>query len=792
MAIPVLSSYKSVNFPFPSRDIDPKKKDKTYCLGWSKALYALWCSGKTAWTYDSQLEFTTLRAYARGEQDIDQYKAWLLDNSSSDSSTVYDSFDDMPISKVGKREGWLNILWENLSPAPMIKDSIHGMFDKADYDLFVDTIDADSRRLAEEQKFIKFIEAQNIEWQNKIKAEMGIPIDENVPLPKSKEELDMFEAQDGFKLNVARAMQKVLRHSFNISEWDTVILKKLIDDFADLGYGATEDYFDAEDNKWKTGYLDPAMLMIQFSQERDYQDAEYAGYFQYMAISNLRNKLPDLKEEDWLKLASTVWGKYHNPNGVWDAQKMSKLDPVHGTYKYDDFKVPILHFWWIDTDIQRKLYYTSFRGRNSIIDLDFDSVVKPLTEANKKAGAKQEEKRIFVRQPYEAYWVVDTDYVFDYGPIKMASRNGLSKPQLPVHVEQLSGPSLIKRIKPILDQMTQTYLRYQNSLAMMVESGVAINTSMLGNVAMGGGKLKPWEVLQLGRQTGFWLYSYSASTGLYSGGAATPVTPIKGGMGERVRETMETFEMLFRQLELMTGINPVSLGASPDPNAPVGTTQAALQATLNVLKPIMDACYEIKKGTGECLMRRIQTGIRNSEKIREAYVGIISSSDMESLRIMESEGVQYGLSLKAKPDMKQKMRFEKWIDIALQNTREQRPGIDLNDAIYFMSQLENGADLLDLEKQLEYAIEKNKQEAQAQVERNMQVQGQVNAQNEQMKMQGELAKIKAEAEAKIAEESLRGQIKMGQTKLEGNLALLEAVRQGMEAEQGLNVNTAGR
>ena len=173
-------------------------------------------------------------------------------------------------------------------------------------------------------------------------------------------------------------------------------------------------------------------------------------------------------------------------------------------------------------------------------------------------------------------------------------------------------------------------------------------------------------------------------------------------------------------------------------------------------------------------------------------MGVISPSDMEALRLIEAEGVQYGLSLKAKPDMKQKMRFENWINIALHNTREQRPGIDLNDAIWFMSQLENGADLMELEKQLEYAIEKNKQEAQAQAEKNMQIQGQVNAQNEQVKAQAEQARIQAEAEAKINEEIVRGKVKANQTKLEGNLALLEATRLAMEAEQGITVNQGGR
>ncbi len=786
---PVSNNYSSAEWSFPSRDIDPKKKTGDYCRAWAQGIYSLWCRNKTAWTLDTQNEFAELRLYSRGEQDVEQYKKWITGEATTDSNGSVTLFDDTPLSKVAKREGWMNVLWENISPAPMILSAIHGMFDKADYDLYVDTIDADSRKLAEEIKYTKLIEAQNIEWQNTIKTAMGIPIDEQIVYPKSKEELDMFEAQDGFKLNVARAMQKILRHSFNISEWDTVTFKKCLDDLICLEYAATEDYFDSEDSKWKCRYLDPARLVIQFSNEYDYSDSEYAGYFAFITISNLRSKLPDVPEEELMKLAGTASGLYGNPAGNW-SDRYSKLDPTTSTFRYDGFKVPVLHAWWIDTDVSKKLYYKSFRGRESILPLGWDSEVKPLTQEKIKAGTKQEVREIAKRQPYECFWVVDTDYVYDFGPIKMASRERLSKPQLPVHVEQLLQPSLVKRMKPIIDQITQAYLRHQNSLAMMVEHGVAINTSMLSNVTLGGGILKPDEVVRLGKETGMWLYTYPQ--GIYQGGAGTPITQIKGGMGERVRETVETMDMLFKMLEKITGINPVSMGSSPDPNAPVGTTQAALQATTNVLKPLMDACYELKKSTGECMMRRIQVGIKNSEKIREAYVGVISPSDMEALRLIEAEGVQYGLSLKAKPDMKQKMRFENWINIALQNTREQRPGIDLNDAIWFMSQLENGADLLDLEKQLEYAIEKNKQEAQQQAEKNMQVQGQVNAQNEQLKAQAEQARIQAESQGKISEEIVRGKVKANQTKLEGNIKLLEDARLAMEQESGLIPVNTGR
>jgi len=53
--------------------------------------------------------------------------------------------------------------------------------------------------------------------------------------------------------------------------------------------------------------------------------------------------------------------------------------------------------------------------------------------------------------------------------------------------------------------------------------------------------------------------------------------------------------MWMKEIEQVTGINPVALGVSPDPNAPVSTTQSALQATANVVKPIADACFEVKR-----------------------------------------------------------------------------------------------------------------------------------------------------------------------------------------------------
>jgi hypothetical protein len=780
--IPIVEDYKNKEIGFPDRSIDPKKKKAEYCRRFNEAIYSLYCRNRTAFSSATYSEFDELRSYSNGTQSTDKYKGWLSSDTESVDSTVATAWDDLPLTRESKRSGWYNLLWDNISPAPKILNSIHGMFDKIDFNLYVDTIDNNSKKLAEDQAFLKLFEAQNAEWQNEYKKNAGIPVDEDVTFPKSIEEFNMYKAKGGYKLNVAIAMQKLLRHSFDISKWDTVVRKKVIDDLVCLGYGATRDYYDAEDRKWKCKWIDPARTVIQFSNEYDYHDSEYAGYFTFWTISNLRNKLPDVTETQWKKLGHDCYGSYGNPGDHWDA-RYSELDPDTGVYGYDGFKVPVFESEWIDTDTDKKLYYTSFRGRKSIIDLGYDTEVKPISEEQTKAGATQVVKNIFIRQPYQCSWVIGTDYCFDWGPVDMASRKGYSKPQLTFHVEQLLQPSIIKRLKPILDQIVLTWLRHQNSMAMMIERGYAVNMTMLGNVMLGGKKMDTAEVIKLWRQTGVLPYAYSAGTGLYTGGAALPITPIEGGMGARIEETAKGLEILFKLVEEIVGINPMTLGSSPDPNAPVGTTEAAMQATANVLKPIMDACIEVKQNTGEAMMRRVQVGIRNSEEIREGYAGIISDADMEALRLMEKESVQYGLTLKAKPDSQMKAKFAEYIALALQNAREQRPGIEIPDAIFFNERIEQGADIMELEQELRYTIEKNKKEAQQNQMAVINQQGQVNQQAEQQKQQGAMALQQQDREGSMKEEELRGMVKAMLMQKENNMGLLRQAYADMITEQ---------
>jgi hypothetical protein len=316
---------------------------------------------------------------------------------------------------------------------------------------------------------------------------------------------------------------------------------------------------------------------------------------------------------------------------------------------------------------------------------------------------------------------------------------------------------------------------------------------MLASVTFGGKILKTKEVLEIWQKTGRLLYSYANTpTQLYSGGAATPITPMEGGLGARVEETMKALEMQFWELEKITGITMANLGMQPLPQTGKDTGKDTLIQTPSVLQIVINAVMEVKRSVAISLLRRTQIGLRNDEKIREAYAGVVGKTDIDALVMMEGEGVQYGIDLRPRPDQAQRATFRQWIQVALQNTREQRPGIDLNDAIYFESKLNNGADLNELEKELEYAIEKNKQESQQNSQMMIQQQAQANAQAEQMKAQGQMAIDSNVAEGKAKEEALRGNIKDSLLTKEYNMKFLEQLKAAADAENGIVPQNTGR
>ena len=79
-------------------------KDAVYHKRWAEAIYSIYLSSKAAWGVSEHSQMAISRSYALGEQDVDKYKKFLLDEEQGDQDSSL-SIDDMPIARVAKREG---------------------------------------------------------------------------------------------------------------------------------------------------------------------------------------------------------------------------------------------------------------------------------------------------------------------------------------------------------------------------------------------------------------------------------------------------------------------------------------------------------------------------------------------------------------------------------------------------------------------------------------------------------------------------------------------------------------
>jgi len=241
-------------------------------------------------------------------------------------------------------------------------------------------------------------------------------------------------------------------------------------------------------------------------------------------------------------------------------------------------------------------------------------------------------------------------------------------------------------------------------------------------------------VLKMWKQTGI-LPFMASRYGNYAGGAVTPVTPLPNNLLVGLQGIQADFNMIFQLLSEVTGINPVALGQSPNPEAPVSTTEAALQATTNVIKPIITAMRELKENIAVSLMSMIQTGIKADSGIAKSYELIVGPSGLEYIKKAEKSSVMYGIKMEAKPDQLFKQSMSKYIQIALQNGRDGKAGVDLPEAMLLEERLLRGEDITQLRQDLAFFLARSKKQQEQKERENIQLQNQGLQQLEAMKGQ---------------------------------------------------------
>lgn len=603
---------KSVNYGFPRHDISPTKKNKAWHLQYSKAFHKEYNNsvGKLMrWMSD---EYAEWRLYAAGKQDPDQYKERLGTKK-----------------RKGKNDRtWRNLDWSILPIFPRFLTVIKERLLKQHREIMLQAIDQTSiskerKRKAEMLDFIA-----NRDFYEEASRATGVPLkspfEPGEPIPENSSEVDI-HVQMYPKNKYIMYMKDQIELAFEYNNWKQKE-EDIMDDLLKIGLSGTRVWLDIN-GAIKISRVIGDKMISNVIQEKDFSDQIRIGYYEQVTISQLRSQVKKgtFSEEDYCVIANSAQRgtKYDIIN---NAQYME----LHNCYPYDHERITILREEWFSADDLAYVVTKNNKGNTTIQKRDNPGWLGEKTDQEYKEFyklTKNEEREIIrdgINRTYECSWIVDTDFVFNYGPVTNMIRNvGTLKDvesSFSMYAMDVSGDSLVRQCMPILDNIQINWLQYQHHLAKSKPNGLAIEKRALGAVDLGNGhKLSSGQVLQMYAETGSYIY-----TGTDANGRPYPYKPIEellGGISPAAQGHLNFILQDIDMLRAILGLNEQTDASTPNPEIGKGVSEMANLNTNNALGTIYHAFLSIYERTAKKICMLVPEAAKIPNKGRLEALG---------------------------------------------------------------------------------------------------------------------------------------------------------------------------
>lgn len=769
--------------------IDAKEKNTPeYCASICKASFSALMRNRHCLSSESYSYIETLRSYLHGNQD-EMYYINLLkktEPSGSSSSVTTTTGQNLQGSRESQMKGFEHLSTQIVSSMNPIRQAIQGQF--ADYDeyAFVNTIDQESGEMEEKAVAEAYADITLKPFSDELEG-MGVPVsnEPEFPLDTALEELEIYREMGGFKAKWAEGLEQLMFYTQKQSDWDQTLKTRFIDDYLALNFLMAREVYDNDGNIIKWEYVDPANATIQYSDEKNFNDSEYAGYFTLEKISVLVKKGFD---SDKLRMYSKQYmGLFDNPtfksSTAW-SNYPTKMD----NDRIMDFRIPVYHYYWIETDVKRRIKIKHSYGEKNI-NVGLDDEVKPLSKNQLDKGVSQEEMRTNIRRTYKCSWVVDSDMVYDFGICENQARKSKKSPQLPIKAykgvmtsKNVMFGSIVEDVIPFLDRQQIIWLKYQDALAKAHPGGYMINMRLLQNLEVGSKNIDPLEAFEMFWKYGRGVYMDTSLDGKYEGGAVLPINQIPGNYGELLAVLSQEAEYIKAQIRDYTGIDAASVGSRGDSNT---ATEAALinQGTSNILRPMTEAIFQIKRDLTNYSAKSVQLLCRNDKVTRETYTNIVGKDVIDMLVKLERNGVDYGMYFEPKPNSEEIQSIIEAANMAMSTGRDGDSQIDLGQWMYIKERIMNGGNIKKLRRDIAFMIRKKEERDQQMVLEREKVQAQEQAKIAQVTADASKQMEMNKAQAEIIKQDKITKDQLLIDKNNSDLRIKEmAIEKRMEAE----------
>jgi hypothetical protein len=697
-------------YDFPSHLISPKEKGKEWILQYAKAAWSSWNNDNPREIFfNARYRYEVYKQYAMGNQSINKYKPLMgIDEES--------------------RETWLNIDWSVIPIVPKFRRIALGKLSKIDYNLVATPIDSLANEETEDffaktkAKIMMREQAKNID-----PSLLDVPALQLEPQEaKDMEELEM-QMNYTFKHQMSIEAEQAIKLVLEQNEVDKMRedIKECLFDYGVAGY---KEFIDSN-GAIKVRTINPRNIVINHCKKKDFSDASYIGEVIEMTISDLRQMAGNqFTQEEYEEIAKNVLGKYGNPK-EWP----STLSIYNKGY--DRFRIRVLDIEFFSVNEMVYEQRIDRRGNPIYARAGYE-------EKNKR---KDKFERVAYKVAYKGRWIVDTNYIFDYGLCTNMKRakSSLMDTKLSYHLYapefwDMRAVGMMEQIIPIADAIQIAWYRLQNAINQSRPKGIMIEMGALDDIPLGAGgkKLTPMKVLDLYNKTGTLVYRK-----LDAQGRATnykPIEELENGMGRDVMNYWQLIQNHIQMLRDITGMNEMTDGSTPDPRTLTTVAKLAYEGTNNALYNIVSADKKLLESLANDIILRIQDVAESGEV--KGYVKSLGANTMKFFKVSQNVALyEFGIFLDDKPTDDQRAML-------MQQVQSGQAGgmLDIEDAII----IQNTDNLKVAQQLLAYKVKKRKEELEASAMRQQQMNAQVQQQSAAMAEQAKQQTIQVETQSK--------------------------------------------
>lgn len=639
---------------FPSHFLSPKKKNTPeYAYQWLTNMHASDKLGVSSYKLfkGRATEISELRAFARGDQSIEQYKPILGVRGKTRKNPNPNSYKVLD--------------WSILDVASKFVNLLVGRLIAQDNSVGVSSIDKralDERR----QKKISLQEyVVNKPFLDSVSKQTGIafetPVQEDVvPVPESLGDVDI-HMEMFYKEEYCLVLQDFLK-LLNEQDDYNEILKDLATDLVEIGIAATKTYTVGRRIRRRNCQIE--RMIAGHSVKSNFEDCPWMGEYWDLTIGELKELAgAQFTEKEYKLIAEQVGNKNF---GSFDSTENTDFYNKNYCYPWDSTKVTVLDGTWTSPDEMVYQVKRNAAGNVEMYEKDYDwwrnLRAKGVTE---ESFNRANENQVII-QPlnnwYEGMWIVNTKFVFNHGKAKnmLKDETTLGKAIGPFCIYR-TKKSVIETIKSILNNIQINWLQYQHHAAKSRPAGLDIEFTALQDISLegaGGKKLTPKQALEIYFDTGILLWRRRDAAGNLSN--FRPINELNNGLSQAA---MQHFTNVVNNIDLLRGmIGENELTDASTPNSEMGKHVANLATGGNrdAQKWLHFAFDQINIGTQKRTVMYI-SGMA-SAGVAPDYAEALGSNDMSFLGAMSDIGMHsYGVYLMKQPTEEMRARLSMYV-----------------------------------------------------------------------------------------------------------------------------------